>query len=276
MTNRTRLQSMAKPHKYDQKAEKTKDGELVSSYMCSPESAAEEFEISKRLYYQLTGRSQPKERDVLMYRIIQSFKPGEVTPEQANEIAYELAMKFTGGRHQFVVATHTDRAHIHSHIEINSTNLDCNGKLHIRQSARVLQRLNDDICRAHGLSVITEKQRNPKAHGEAMAMKQFTCDQEAQTATFTPSREDSYERLLAAKTQFPSVGPSVEEQTIARLDMKALMRDLTEEERGIIWELYYLDKSEREASAALHLAKTTFRRRKKALLEKLRNLLNEN
>ena len=85
-----------------------------------------------------------------------------------------------------------------------------------------------------------------------------------------------YERLLAAKTQFPSVGPSVEEQTIARLDMKALMRDLTEEERGIIWELYYLDKSEREASAALHLAKTTFRRRKKALLEKLRNLLSEN
>jgi len=63
--------------------------------------------------------------------------------------------------------------------------------------------------------------------------EQFTCDQEAQTATFTPSREDSYERLLAAKTQFPSVGPSVEEQTIARLDMKALMRDLTEEERGI-------------------------------------------
>ena len=106
--------------------------------------------------------------------------------------------------------------------------------------------------------------------------EQFTCDQEAQTVTFTPSREDSYERLLAAKTQFPSVGPSVEEQTIARLDMKALMRDLTEEERGIIWELYYLDKSEREASAALHLAKTTFRRRKKALLEKLRNLLNEN
>ena len=93
MTNRTRLQSMAKPHKYDQKAEKTKDGELVSSYMCSPESAAEEFEISKRLYYQLTGRSQPKARDVLMYRIIQSFKPGEVTPEQANEIAQHEAAK---------------------------------------------------------------------------------------------------------------------------------------------------------------------------------------
>ena len=171
MKNRTRLQSMAKPHKYDQKAEKTKDGELVSSYMCLPESAAEEFEISKRLYHQLTGRSQPKSRDVLMYRVIQSFKPGEVTPEQANEIAYELAMRFTGGQHQFVVATHADRAHIHSHIEFNSTNLNCDGKFHVQQSARVLQRLSDEICREHGLSVIEKKQRNPKTHGEAAAIK---------------------------------------------------------------------------------------------------------
>ena len=171
MKNRTRLQSMVKPHKYDQKSEKTQGGELVSSYMCSPETAAEEFEISKELYYHLTGRSQPKSRDILMYRIIQSFKPGEVTPEQANEIAYELAMKFTGGQHQFVVATHTDRAHIHTHIEFNSTNLDCNGKFHVQQSARVLQRLNDEICREHGLSIIEKKQKISKTHGEAMAMK---------------------------------------------------------------------------------------------------------
>ena len=172
MRNQTRLQSMARPHKYAQKAEKTKYGGLVSSYMCQPESAAEEFEISKRLYAQLTGRSQPRARDVLMYRVIQSFKPGEVTPEQANEIAYELAMKLTGGQHQFVVSTHTDRAHIHSHIEFNSTNLDCNGKFHVRQSARVLQRLNDEVCREHGLSVIEKKQKNPKTHGEAAA-KQY-------------------------------------------------------------------------------------------------------
>lgn len=48
-----------------------------------------------------------------MYRIIQSFKPGEVTPEETNRLGYELAMKFTGGQHQFVVATHTDKNHIH-------------------------------------------------------------------------------------------------------------------------------------------------------------------
>ena len=84
---------MAERHSYDQKPEKTKDGELVSSYMCSPETAAVEFEISKKLYAQITGRSQPKGRDVLMYRIIQSFKPGEVSPGEGNRIGYELAMK---------------------------------------------------------------------------------------------------------------------------------------------------------------------------------------
>lgn len=95
MRNRTRQQSMAERHSYDQKPEKTRDGELVSAYMCSPETAAAEFEISKKLYAQITGRSQPKARDVLMYRIIQSFKPGEVSPEEANRIGYELAMKST-------------------------------------------------------------------------------------------------------------------------------------------------------------------------------------
>ena len=172
MRNRTQQQSMAERHDYDQKAEKTNDGELVSSYMCSPETAAEEFEISKKLYFQLTGRSQPVGRDVLMYRIIQSFKPGEISPEDANRIGYELAMKYTKGQHQFVVATHVDKAHIHTHIEINSTNLNCDGKLRdVKQSALVLRRLNDELCRAHGLSVIENPKPSAKKQKEMAATK---------------------------------------------------------------------------------------------------------
>ena len=172
MRNRTRQQSMVERHDYDQKAEKTQDGELVSSYMCLPETAAEEFEISKQLYYQITGRSQPEDRDVLMYRIIQSFKPGEVSPEEANRIGYELAMKFTGGQHQFVVATHVDKAHIHTHIEFNSTNLNCDGKFRdVKQSAMVLRRLNDELCRAHGLSVIENPKPSAKKQKEMAAAK---------------------------------------------------------------------------------------------------------
>ena len=140
---------------YDRKDEKTKNGELVSSFMCSPESAAQEFEISHRLYYQI-----PKERDVIMYRVIQSFKPGEVTPEEANRIGYELAMKFTGGQHQFIVATHIDKGHIHNHIEFNSVNLDCDAKFqNVKGSAKILRRLNDEVCRAHGLSVIEKPEK---------------------------------------------------------------------------------------------------------------------
>ena len=199
MQNRTRQQSMKERHDYDQKAEKTQDGDLISSYMCSPETAAEEFEISKRLYYQLTGRSQPKKRDVIMYRVIQSFKPGEVTPEEAHKIAYELAMKLTKGQHQFVICTHVDRAHIHSHIEFNSTNLDCTGKFHVHQSARLLQRLNDEICRAHGLSVIEQKQQHSKTPGETAAIKHGTSwkEQLRQTIDRVLSDCGSYEEFLA-------------------------------------------------------------------------------
>ena len=74
MRNRTRRQSMAERNEYDQKTEKTRDGDLVSAYMCSPETAAEEFEISKQLYRSLTGREQSEDADIIMYRVIQSFK----------------------------------------------------------------------------------------------------------------------------------------------------------------------------------------------------------
>ena len=199
MKNRTPVQSMLARLDYDQKPEKTQGGELLSSYMCSPETAAQEFEISRQLYHYLTGRSQPEGRDVLMYRIIQSFKPGEVTPEQAHEIACELAMKFTEGQYQFVVATHTDKAHIHSHIEFNSINLDCDRKFHVHQSGRALQRLNDEICREHGLSVTEKKARNGKAHGEAAAMKYGVSFKEQLRQTIDRILPDceSYEGFLA-------------------------------------------------------------------------------
>jgi hypothetical protein len=73
------------------------------------------------------GRRQGK-RDVIAYHICQSFPPGEITPEETNRIGYELAMRFTKGRHAFIVCTHTDRTHIHNHLIWNSTTLDCRGK----------------------------------------------------------------------------------------------------------------------------------------------------
>lgn len=179
MRNRTRQQSMAERHDYDQQPEKTADGELVSSYMCSPETAAEEFEISKKLYHQITGRTQSPKHDIIMYRIIQSFKPGEISPEDANRVGYELAMKFTGGQHQFVVSTHIDKKHIHTHIEFNSTNLDCDGKFqNVKDSAFILRRLNDEVCRAHGLSIIENPKPSAKKQKEMAAAQYGTSHKE--------------------------------------------------------------------------------------------------
>ena len=81
---------------YAQNPDKTKKGELVSSYQCSPLTADEEFMLSKRQYELSTGRRQ--KNDVIAYQIRQSFKPGEITAEEANKVGYELAMRFTKGK----------------------------------------------------------------------------------------------------------------------------------------------------------------------------------
>ena len=135
-----------------------------------------------------------------MYRIIQSFKPGEVSPEEANQIGYELAMKFTGGQHQFVVCTHVDTDNIHTHIEFNSINLDCDGKFqNVKNTAFLLRQLNDDLCREHGLSVIEEPKPSAKRQKEMAAIKYGTSYKEQLRQTIDrvlPECQD-YEDFLA-------------------------------------------------------------------------------
>ena len=141
---------------YAQNPDKTNKGELVSSYECSPLTADEEFMLSKRQYELSTGRRQ--KNDVIAYQIRQSFKPGEITAEEANKVGYELAMRFTKGKYAFIVATHTDRKHIHNHIIYNSTALDSTRKFRdFLLSGLTVQRLSDLICLEHQLSVIEIK-----------------------------------------------------------------------------------------------------------------------
>ena len=141
---------------YAQTPDKTENGELVSSYECSPLTVDQEFMLSKRQYELMTGRKQ--KNDVIAYQIRQSFRPGEITAEEANKVGYELAMRFTKGRYAFIVATHTDREHIHNHIIYNSTALDSTRKFRdFLLSGLAVQRLSDLICLEHQLSVIEIK-----------------------------------------------------------------------------------------------------------------------
>lgn len=136
---------------------KTENGEFVSSYECNPDTVDLEFELTKNQYEINTGRGL-KDKDVIAYQIRQSFKPGEIAPEEANRIGYETAMRWTKGKHAFIVATHVDKAHIHNHIVYNSTTLDATHKYqNFFLSSFALRRLSDLICLEHGMSVIPEK-----------------------------------------------------------------------------------------------------------------------
>ena len=164
---------------YAQNPDKTEHGELISSYECSPLTVDEEFMLSKRQYELVTGRRQKS--DVIAYQIRQSFKPGEITAEEANKVGYELAMRFTKGKYAFIVATHTDREHIHNHIIYNSTALDSTRKFRdFLLSGLAVQRLSDLICLEHQLSVIEIKPYR-----------------ERQKRTLYPPRESNRDKLCA-------------------------------------------------------------------------------
>ena len=150
--------------------DKTSNGALVSSYQCNPGIIEEEFLFSKRRYETLTGRTQ--KNDVIAYQVRQSFKPGEITPEEANRIGYEFAQRFLKGNHAFIVATHVDKKHIHNHIIWNSTALDCQHKFRdFRRSAMAVRKLSDVICVEHGLSIITKPKRKGRSYDQWLGEK---------------------------------------------------------------------------------------------------------
>ena len=115
---KTIAQCLADRTDYSQNAEKTNGGEYISSYECDPETADQEFLLSKRQYLQMTGRTQ--EHDVIAYQIRQSFKPGEITPEEANEIGYELAMRFTAANERWLARQRNKLELLQKTIELHS------------------------------------------------------------------------------------------------------------------------------------------------------------
>ena len=150
---------------YAKNPEKTNGGELISAYACDHRTLDAEFLFAKRQYKHFTGKEE--KNNVIAYQVRQSFKPGEVTPEEANQIGYDFASRFLKGKHAFIVCTHTDKAHIHNHIIWNSTTLDCKRKFRdFLGSGRAVARLSDLICIEHQLSVVENPQRGSSAYNK--------------------------------------------------------------------------------------------------------------
>ena len=162
---RTVAEALDRVTDYVENPEKTNGGDLVTAYQCNPSIVDQEFLFSKRQYAATTGRER-KDNDVIAYHLRQSFKPGEITPELANKIGYDLAMSLTKGKHAFIVCTHVDKHHIHSHIVFNSTAIDCTRKFrNFWRSSFAIRKISDMLCLENGLSVIAEPKPSRGSYG---------------------------------------------------------------------------------------------------------------
>ena len=151
--DRTLAESLKERMDYTEDELKTEQKRYISTYGCDIETADEEFLLSHREYH--ANVRDIRKKEIIAYQIRQSFKPGEITPEKANEIGYELAMRFTKGDYAFTVCTHTDKEHIHNHIVFNAISMD--GKKKFRNfyySGIAVRRISDILCFENGLSII--------------------------------------------------------------------------------------------------------------------------
>ncbi len=138
---------------------KTDEQVFVSSVGCVPETAARTWMDTKRRFGRVDG--------VQAYHLIQSFKPGEVTPELAHEIGNRFAEKHLDG-YEVIVGTHVDKAHVHNHIIFNSVSDRDGHKYHSSPDSyyREIRALSDRLCREYGLSVIGEPNRRALTYVE--------------------------------------------------------------------------------------------------------------
>ena len=174
---------------YVSNPKKTHQGELVTGFGCNPETADGEFLLMKREYIAQTGRLRGKD-DVIAYHLRQSFVPGEITPEEANRIGCELASRFTHGQHAYVVATHEDRRHVHSHIIISAVNLDSDRKFrNFWGSSKAIRRLSDTLCIQNGLSIIEQPKGYSKSYNKWLGNEAKTSQRDGLRAAIDAALE---------------------------------------------------------------------------------------
>ena len=145
--------------------EKTDDTLLIHSYGCSPETADIEFKWTR----EKAGSPSPH----LARHLIQSFSPGETTPQQAHEIGKRFADEVLGGKFEYVLTTHIDKGHIHNHIIFNDVSFVDYKHSHVnRQWNNRTRRISDNLCREYGLSVIPPNENKGKSYIEYSAARQ--------------------------------------------------------------------------------------------------------
>ena len=148
------LQDFFNVFSYAQNPSKTADGQFVTAINCQKDIALQQMILTKQRY--------GKEDGYIAWHGYQSFKPGEVTPEQCHALGVELARQMWGDRFQVIVTTHLDKEHLHNHFCVNSVSFKNGSKYNF--SKRELKRLRDTsdrLCREYGLSVVEHPHKAP-------------------------------------------------------------------------------------------------------------------
>ena len=149
------LQSLKDVIDYAVESEKTEKQYFVSGINCNPEFARDQMTETKKLFQ--------KQDRIIAFHGYQSFKPGEVTPELAHKVGNELAQRLWGDRHEVIIATHLDRGHIHNHFVVNSVSMVDGKKFNAcKQSYALMRKVSDEICIAHGLSIVEKPNKAPR------------------------------------------------------------------------------------------------------------------
>ena len=156
---------MSKAIAYILNPEKTDEKLLVSSYGCASETAAREFEWTRKIAEQ-KGMNPVR---IIARHVIQSFEIGEVTPELAHEIGKQFADEILGGKYEYVLTTHIDKDHVHNHLIFNAVDfVDYHPYKSYKRIYYDMREVSDRLCKENGLSVI------PPSQNKGMGYKEYT------------------------------------------------------------------------------------------------------
>ena len=156
---------MSKAIAYILNPEKTDEKLLVSSYGCASETAAREFEWTRKIAEQ-KGMNPVR---IIARHVIQSFGIGEVTPELAHEIGKQFADEILGGKYEYVLTTHIDKDHVHNHLIFNAVDfVDYHAYKSYKRIYYDMREISDRLCKENGLSVI------PPSQNKGMGYKEYT------------------------------------------------------------------------------------------------------
>ena len=157
--------TLSKALAYISNPDKTEDKMLISTYGCASETAAQEFEWTRRIAEQ----KGMKPVRIIARHVIQSFDVGEVTPELAHEIGKQFADEILGGKYEYVLTTHTDKNHVHNHLIFNAVDfVDHHAYKSYKKIYYDMREVSDRLCKENGLSVI------PPSQNKGMGYKEYT------------------------------------------------------------------------------------------------------